>query len=283
MTLPECPKCGTEIPIHVDRCILCNSDVGFPNVRLAEIDEETRALETRIHSADVSAGALGTTEMLERFRSAADQSVAVIARNLQSLHTLLSNDNQLMATFHHQVRAQQRMPQNNNWDQGRVAAEGTISPNFQENVHYAALSLDGVGVKGFGDYFITLNEKMIANRASVLEENCFLFCQRHGVVAGTPPPFGYRTSWKNRSILAKAKLHAHVTPNTVDSDFPNVLLAQNSGNADADYIEVLIYGTLHQRSIIEVAGSEPKSRADRLLWRLCKGSLENLNIRLNEN
>src|SRR5688572_6891173 len=64
---------------------------------------------------------------------------------------LVKSKNALYVSFHSQVRSGARIPEDNDWDKGRSAAESTVHPNYYENINYTALSLDGFGVLWWGD------------------------------------------------------------------------------------------------------------------------------------
>lgn len=262
---------------------MCGADAGFPNVRMAELDAERQALGARVREAENSATARNCLAEFEQFGSlVATSSNAVIARDIGTLHSLVSIQNAMMITFHGQVRAGSRIPENNEWDRGRISAEGTIHADYYDEINYAALSLDGLGVEGFGGYSITLKEPLIAKRATAFEENCFTFCQRHGVIAGTAPPPGYRAIWSDRGLLAMAKLHSRLSPGMTADKFPAILLSQGTGRENADFIEVHIYGRLHPGAFERVVGPPPTRSQDRVLWRECKKALKTLGAEVVE-
>jgi hypothetical protein len=220
----NCTNCGTDFPSHVERCPACGHDVGFPNVRAAERAEEVAALHGRLAAAKTTAGARGTLPALENFGNAVRKSQAVLARPLSDVDTLVKSKNALYISFHSQVRAGTRIPEDNDWDKGRSAAESTVHPNYYDQINFTALSLDGFGVLWWGAYSITLKELHIANRTTVFEENPFVFCERHRIIAGKRPPLGYRATWPDRNQLAMAKLVDKVKPTTQPKDYPSILL-----------------------------------------------------------
>src|SRR5437764_605412 len=158
----NCPACGADVPSHVDRCIVCGGDVGFPNVRAAENAAEEAALAARLRAAKTTASARGVLNVLEDFGCAVEKSQAVLARPLGDLDSFVKSKNALYVNFHSQVRAGGRTPENNDWDRGRAAAESTVHPLYFERINYTALSLNGIGVRWWGDYSITLKEPHVA-------------------------------------------------------------------------------------------------------------------------
>src|SRR5580700_4670527 len=269
----SCKNCGADIPDHMTRCPVCRADVGFPNVRAAERANEEAALASRVSAAQTNAAARGTLAVLNDFGAAVTTSKAVLARPLGDLDALVKSKNALYISFHTQVRAGARIPEDNDWDRGRSAAESTVHPNYYDKINYTTLSLDGFGVLWWGDYSISLSEHHIASRTSVFEENPFEFCERHHVIAGKPAPVGFRASWSNRSQLAMAKLVDRITSTTAPKDYPSILLNQATSSATADFIECHIYGPVHPRSIEKVIGPRPKANPDLVIWKSVSKSL----------
>jgi hypothetical protein len=278
----KCPKCTAEVPDHLERCHVCGTDVGFPNVRIADSDKEVSALAKRLDDARTSATARDCSDALNDFGRASARSSAVVARPLGDLDSFVKRDNALYTSFHSQVRSGARLPESNEWDKGRRAAESTINPLYDEQINYAALSLDGFGVLWWGEYSISLKELHIASRTSVFDENPFLFCSRHRVVAGQAPPAGYRATWSRRHELAMAKLEPKMTPITEPSSYASILLHQGTAKEDADFIECHVYGPIHRNSIERVIGPRPKGGPDLVIWKSVVGQLQKLGALVEE-
>ncbi len=206
----------------------------------------------------------------------------VWARDLGALDNFIKNENVLYVSFQRQRRGGTRIPSRNKWDRGRIAVEATIHPNYEEDINYAALSLEEVGVLAWGAYQVLLKDKLIENRTTFLEENPFLLCQHHNVVAGQPPPHGYRSTWDARHKLAMAKLEGRIHNGTTRSDYPGILLRQGSSTGDADFVEAHIYGDMHRSIIEKVRGPRPRSRADRLIWKSLERELNSMGATLEE-
>jgi hypothetical protein len=218
------------------------------------------ALASRLNAAQTTASARGVLPMLEDFGQKVLRSRAVLARSLGDLDSLVKSENALYVNFHSQVRAGSRIPEDNQWDKGRVAAESTINPGCYEKINYTALSLDGFGVLWWGEYSIVLREIHIANRTSVFEENVFVFCERYRVVAGQAPPLGFRATWAQRHELAMAKLVSKFERATRLEQYAPILLDQGTSKESADFIECQIYGPLHRASVERVVATVRASR-----------------------
>ena len=278
----NCPHCSSAILAHEERCHVCGTDVGFPNVRAAQTPTEQAALASRLNEARTSANARGILAILDDFGGTVKSSRAVLARTLGDLQSFVMSENRLYTSFHSQVRSGSRLPEDNQWDKGRNSAENAIHPIYAEKINYAALSLNGIGVLGWGDYSIVLKEMHTANRTSVFEENTFLFCERYRVIAGHPAPPGFRATWDRRHELAMAKLVAKLDRTTEPEQYPSVLLSQGTSKADADFIECHVYGPLHRTSIERVIGPRPKGGPDLTIWKSVRETLRKIGAIVEE-
>jgi len=278
----NCPNCTSPILPHEERCHVCGADAGFPNVRAAKDPAEVAALASRLNAAQTTASARGVLPMLEDFGQKVLRSRAVLARSLGDLDSLVKSENALYVNFHSQVRAGSRIPEDNQWDKGRVAAESTINPGCYEKINYTALSLDGFGVLWWGEYSIVLREIHIANRTSVFEENVFVFCERYRVVAGQAPPLGFRATWAQRHELAMAKLVSKFERATRLEQYAPILLDQGTSKENADFIECQICGPLHRASVERVVGPRPKGGPDLIVWKSVAAKLRALGAVVEE-
>lgn len=266
IALSTCKDCGQEFPGSARTCPSCQADVGFPNVRDAERPAERAALQTRLHNAVASCTARGCVKILEDFGGAVLASKAVICRSLGVLQNLISTDNALYSSYYKQVRGQIRLPEDNRFDRGRSAIDGTLFPNYHEDICFAALTLNDEGTAAYGPYSIVLKEKMICLRASVFEENAFQFCQiRHRIVLGDVIPAGYRAVWSDRDRLAMAKLHSKIDDKTTAGDYPSILLHRAADPKEDDFVEVHIWGPIHRSAVERVVGPKPTTREDRVI------------------
>src|SRR5688572_7453077 len=128
----NCAHCKSEVPPHLERCHVCGGDVGFPNVRAADAAAETAALAARVNAARTTASARGVLPIMDSFGAVLAKSQAVLARPLGDLDAFVKSSNALYVSFHSQVRSGARVPEDNDWDKGRVAAESTVHPNYYE-------------------------------------------------------------------------------------------------------------------------------------------------------
>jgi hypothetical protein len=278
----NCRSCDEQVPRSARNCPSCQADAGFPNVRDAEAPEEQAALQLRLTNAEASTKARGCEPILKEFGKAVLKSKAVMCRNLGVVSALVSNDSALYTNYYKQLEGEARLPDDNPFDRGRSAVDGTLFPNYHMNICFAALSLNNIGPTAYGAYTIVLKEKMIIQRASVFEENSFAFCQiKHRIIVGDSIPAGFRAGWLERNELAMAKLHSMIEPSTRSDDFPSILLRNGSSPLDDDFIEVHIWGSIHRTAIERIVGPKPKGREDRILLRSLETKLREVGAILD--
>jgi hypothetical protein len=116
-------------------------------------------------------------------------------------------------------------------------------------------------------------EAKIANRATVFEENCVLFCQRRDFGPSRPKiPPGYRATWPQREDLVVAKLGPRLGVHMQESDLPSILISSGSDPSKDDFVEVHIYDRLH-RSALDYVVVRSRRAADKALVRQMKADL----------
>lgn len=262
----RCCKCGEEVSLNRRYCTVCNTDAGFPNVRVARREREADALTARYSDAVVSAEARGVSAELGAFEAAVGTSKAVMNRSLGALSNWLNGQSGLFLTFHKQVEYLDRDPEKTECDQQREAAEAAINPYYYRDLSFAALTLDGRGMLYYGPYSVTLKSVTIEDRASVFEQNPFYFNRVHHVVAGQAPPSGYRSPWEGRGRLAVAKLQAGIVPGCTAIQFPDILMEPRRSKSDCDFVEVHIFGSVNRLGIERIVGPKPTTRPDRVIW-----------------
>ncbi len=261
----ECPnpECGADVPDHVRHCVVCGADAKVPNVRAASRPEEVAALEHRVTEAEQKANDGGYNTVLNDFRKAVANSVAVVCRSLGKMSELVSDNNQLFATFYQSVHSDARLPEDNEWDRIRQSVDSLLFPYYFTELRFASLSIDSSGVTGYGECCIVLKDTTIKDRATVFEENTVNFIQRHRIVAGDHIPLGYRATWEKRGELAVAKLTSSLAASTAPREYQSILISSSS--TDADFIEVHIYGPIHRLAIKHFSTPRPRRKADQAI------------------
>ncbi len=262
----KCKKCTKDVPISLRECPACGEDNGFPNVRIAELPEETNALAARVERAEASAKAANYLDILIDFGAIVLTSKVAIARSLVPILSLLESDRQTYSTYQQQVAMEARVPEDTGFDTTRNQFESALHPNFHHKIRFGCLTLNNRGVPTFGTYMMILKDEMIAHRATVFEENPTVLVDRIGVLLNEGFPPGYRSTWEKRDVLAKSKLYPKISSSTQPDEYPQILLDEGEEGGAVDYIEVHIYGTFNRESIERITGPEPRTREDRVIW-----------------
>ena len=211
------------------------------------------------------------------FESAAGSSHAVLARSLTEVERLASSDRQLYATYYQLLDAEVKLPAGDMWDPLRRLADEALFPGYKEKIRFAALSLDGVGLPGYGECSLVLREEMIAHRASILEGNSALLMKKWDYTV----PAGSRAVWEERARLCVAKLGNRLRPETTKADFASLLLRPGSRPENDEFVEVHIWGPMSSWTFARVAFSPPagarrpaKTRVKALRVKLAKAGID---------
>lgn len=263
----SCPDCSNDFIASAERCPHCGRPGLYPNVFAATGVEEVEALQRRYQLAKQEAAARGADSALSSFETEVSDTRAVIARPAGELQRLLTGDDQIYATFYQLLEAEVRLPGGEKWDTLRGVADKALFSGYEKHIRFAALSLDGVGLKNYGDCFIVLRTDMIAHRASVFEENSVLFMKHHGIKMSEAHdlPRGYRATWGNRAKLCVAKLVAKIDVSTAAGAYSNLLLQSGSASEEDEFVEVHIWGPMTIRTVEQVTLNPRTKRAARAI------------------
>ena len=278
----RCPDCNENVPDSSRYCPACGLDVGFPNVRLAQRKVEVKRLDERCSMAFSSAETADYQVALKKMGDTVSSSEAVIARRVRIIQDLLEDERRPYSTYHKELNAGVRIPEDNSYDDTRTGVENALFPNFYQEIRFAALTIDGRWLDWFGSHAIILKEKMIERRATVFEENPFEFIKRHQILLSDVIPPGYRADWSRRGDLAIAKLYSKLDSSTKIDDFPSLLMSSETDNSDADYIEVHIYGEFNRSAVDRIVGPKPLSKEDKLIWRSLKKYAARVGVTVEE-
>jgi len=254
-----CKRCGIEIALVLEQCPHCGHTF-FPNVAMAEDPRERQALARRYEKAVRDARKRGAEQIVGELEAATAASVAVIARSLEDTIRLARGDNESYATFYQLGRAQVRSPRGEKWDRLRGLADEALFGPYREKVRFASLSLDGAGLESYGEIAWILRAEMIAERASVFEENSGTLMRRWSY---EPKP-GYRATWMERSKLCVAKLAGRIDKTTDPAEFPGILVRQGPTPEEDDFVEVHVGGPITVRTMerLRVMTPEEEERKD---------------------
>lgn len=274
MMMIKCPHCGTKNPLINKDCLACGMSLGFPNVNECSQKEELKALGKRYKKKIESARDKGHQNKIAEFEEEIKKSLAVINVDLEYLHSLIVrgaaySNYQLLTTGEARDFARPEA------DKERLGVEGTIFGSYGRNIRYAALSLDGSGLKSYGDFTIILSNKAVGLRATLLEENSYKFVKRHKILAGGKIPKGYRAVWKDKHKLAVAKLIKKALL-TKKENYAIIVLKDTGNRKKDDFIEVHIYGRISKESLQAVRGNS-KDAAEKVKIEKIKEYLKNNN------
>lgn len=275
----KCPRCSSKIPHSYEKCPTCGYHAGPPNVREVRSLQEREALDARYRAALDEAGGRGCDAPLLKLEEAVKKSRAVVNVDLDFLYHFITNRLALYASYSRTVGGRVRKPAQRTDDAARRSIEDLLFPSYAEEISYAALSLNGSGLKSYGEYALQLREVAIEERATLLEENSFDFAERHGIRPRRELPRGFRATWADRHKLAAAKLAGRLSPSTPEAEFPTMLLRSEGRRETDDFVEVHIYGPFDINAVESVKGSSAtRSKDERALLRIVKAKLDGLGI-----
>lgn len=283
-TAAICTHCGNLIPSSWVRCPHCARPGLFPNVRAAESKEESDALDARYLAATRKAAARGCASQVHGFEGAASGSKAVIARSVNELVRLASDDRELYSTYYKLGKAEVRLPSGEKWDVLREVADAALFPGYREEIRFAALSVDGLGLKNYGACSLVLRDDMIAHRASVFEENSVLFIDHEniGMADADDLPLGRRATWHARGKLCVAKLADRIDSITSSAEYVDILLVQGPTSAEDDCVEVHIWGPISIHTCERVVVERRKRQPTKAILKGLRAKLSALGLALEE-
>ncbi len=185
-----------------------------------------------------SAKTRGCHDRLIDFDGSMKNTSAVINVDIDFLYAFVTNEKLLYSTYGRSVRTQIRKPAKGEDDTHRLGVEGALFGSYSEEIRYGALSLDGAGVKSYGQYAIKLREVAVSERTSLMEDNSFVFVEKHNIRSSKDVPPGYTSTWQERNKLAVAKLAPRVTGSTSEAEYSGILLYSEGKYETDDFIEV---------------------------------------------
>jgi hypothetical protein len=274
-----CSNCGAPLDINRDNCASCGDYVGAPNVRAVNKPNERLALQERYQAALERAEARNAKDAVAGFQTAMEASMAVASCDLYRLRELAADTNALYSNYYLAVRGEVRRAAEAENDRQRRTVDALLFGGYADQIRFAALSLDGVGLRSYGkeglSYGLGLRDVAVAKRASLLDENSYDFVRRRNLDATSTVPPGYRSAWDNRHELVVAKLADLVGPETFGSEYPRILLNSEGDRATDQFVEVHIYGGFNLNAVSSVSGtSTPKRPDDRAVVTVVKELLE---------
>ena len=279
-----CPECGHSTSITRRKCSKCRKEIWYPNVKLAELYVEQRALERRCACAKKKADKNGSSQRLKEFEEKVENTCLVINMKEKLLLEFLRDTDKIYENYHVLARDEIYIlpPQ---IERIRIAVDGVLFPGFMDQIRFAALSLDGHGLKSYGGVSVRLDDTYLKESVSFLEENSFGFMKKHGIrVASPSTPKGYLAVWQTRGKLAVAKLAESVNNSTQEADFAKLMVKSTMDKNTDEFIEAHIYGEITREDfksvkfVSKVSGKVARARKEKFGELLAKR-----NITLDEN
>lgn len=259
----RCARCGSPLPESDENCFTCGNFIGFPNVRTASAKEQLYALESRYAVAREKAVHVGVTdEQIMSFERLVAGSRATVNVDHDDLRLFTRNENALYANYQSMVNSQARKPARGMFDRQRLGVEAIVFGTYARRIRYAALSLDGLGCRGYGPFNLVLRDVAVDSRSTVLEENTYSFVKRHALAPGDPLPLGYMCPWHKRGMLAVAKLAGNIKPEMQVCDYGRLLLRSAGDRATEEFMEVHVFGPFDMAAIESVRASRSMQHAN---------------------
>lgn len=279
-------NCGNEIPLSLSSCPHCGRPSLFPNVDQANLPEEFEALFARYEAVHSRAAERNARQQLDSFERDVERSYAVNCCPFGVVEQISRSDNEIAATFY--MRGVTNLSKGSNvlsdsgWDAIRPAAETAFfGDENKRHIHFAALSLTDEGVKHYGDCSVTFREELIAHRASVFEGNMLAFFKENGdnYWKTSRLPAGFRAVWRDRAVLAAAKLGDRIDATTATEEFPDLILkCRDQPDGDDEFVEVHIFGGITRRTIGKVVVHKFPNYFRKSLLRAMRARLKDVGV-----
>ena len=254
----NCSKCGAPQYAFNLECASCGTNLGFPNVRIANLPNEVKALDIRVQNSVENSKANGIFDEFSNLMHAADQHSKVIVSMPANIALNIVTDISVQfVNYERLVGAGTRSPAEFANDAHRRVVAGTLFANFGERIVYGALSLSERGLRTYGDIYCILKEVAIDERTSFLNTNSYRFVEKYGA---SGHPEGYRSDWPNRAKLVGTKLEesSSIRKGQDITDWEQLLLICDGKNRDRDeFIEAHIFGSFNVFAIEKMVAATP--------------------------
>jgi len=253
----QCSHCNESFPGSQTQCPHCGRPSLFPNVTAAknpvERGEVLRRYRSACRAVKSSWGLNGLRKKIEK--KIRNDAKVVVSMSFNELERLAKSDLSVFSTYYQRVRAGLQIPRGDKWDILRGVVEHAVFPGYKDNIRFGVLSLDGVGVRNYGECSLELKREMVAHRTSLFEDNNVVFTAYDRQVAmssaHTLEP-GHRAIWDDRHKLGVVKLAVCSASRPKLKDVRQLLLQQGKTTTDDRFIELHIWGALTIRAVTKV-------------------------------
>ncbi len=242
-SIDKCPECGAQLEDSKRHCPTCKYDAGAPNVRESRSAENIKALYARVSNARERASARGCSNEFNDFESKIkNESGVVVCMPATIARSLLEDPKFIYTNYDQLVNAGARKVARREDDRKRCMVTGLLFGSYAKKIIYGALSLTNEGVPTYGDIYCRLRSVTIKKRTSFLEDNSFMFVDKHQLNVGENQSSGYCACWEERHALALAKLSDLLKKGQTDTDWQTILIQSDGRNRkNDDFIEAHIY------------------------------------------
>ena len=185
--MTACPTC--RCPIDSSDVLCRNSHfVGYPNHRAALAERD--ALMERYRQARNDCAMRNVDTLLDSLEAVAERSQPVIAMSFEACDGVFRSKKYL--NYSQSVGANLRGPARPVDHADRASVGARLFASYDQHIAYAALSPDGRGLSSYGEVMVSWRVTMdyLGKRMSLLEENSYVFHERHGLgrLGSAPPP-----------------------------------------------------------------------------------------------
>jgi len=266
----RCPVCQVEVPDYsAPNCSRCGNLIGWPNYRKALFEQPV--LDARYQSARADLDGNGLTLLREQVERLAEASLPVVGMDANACSDLLKGGK--YRNYHYRVEIGDRDIASEANHGNRSMVNERLYPKYGRHLQYAVLSPDGLGLTSYGPIAVAwrVDPHYLMTRATLLEENEFLFFEAHGLGSlNAVVPSGYRAIWEDRAKLVIAKLAPSLNAATALADLQTLILRPGADRWNDVFVEVVIYadGGIDSLDVASVALLEPLTdRNSQRKWR----------------
>jgi hypothetical protein len=181
---------------------------------------------------------------LAKLEILAEKSQPVIVMSFGACDNILRSDK--YRNYDKRVESGERNPAEARDHADRQIVAARLFPVYGEHIHYAVLSPDGRGLTTYGEGSVAVRWEVtpeyLGRRASLLEENSFMFFDHHSLGSrGAIVPAGYQATWADRAKLAIAKIVPRLTAATSEVSLRGLLVHVGGNRPEDDFLEIAIY------------------------------------------
>ena len=246
----KCKECGEAIAfVHRKECSRGHA-LQYPNIVDACRSERRRAVTDAFLTSTTALSDSERHDALALFAS----SFAVLSCDTEVMLSVLWEVTKF-PNYHDMVARRHRPPDGLSWDLPRTIYDESVFPGYKDEIRFAALTLDGRGVRRFGPCVAKLREDVLRQTASVFVENSFF--ARENAKSPLDPLLAAKASWLHRDLLAVAKVAKSLGKPLRRREVEPKLIVDGPTARDDEFVEVHVFGPIGAEAIAEV--SVPRS------------------------